>query len=55
MSNQAIVYTVGIKTELGTYQQVKDVPLMSLEKAEKTAKMGREYGLDTVAINAYSE
>lgn len=55
MSNQHKTYTVAIKTELGTYMKVEGLPLMSIEKAEATAKLGRDNGLDTVAINAYSE
>lgn len=55
MSNQQKAYTVAVKTYLGTYEPVESLPIMSLGQAEKAAKLGRDNGVDTVVVNAYSE
>ena len=55
MSNQQKTYTVAIKNKFETYMKVPNLPLMTLDKAQAVAKLGRDNGLDTVAINTYSE
>jgi len=55
MNNYQKTYTVAVKTYLGTYEPVESLPIMSLGQAEKAAKIGRDNGVDTVVVNAYSE
>lgn len=55
MNNYQKTYTVAVKTYLGTYDPVENLPIMSLTQAEKAAKIGRDNGIDTVVVNAYSE
>ena len=55
MNNYQKTYTVAVKTYFGTYDPVESLPLMTLEKAEKAAKIGRDNGIDTAVVNPYSE
>ena len=45
------IYTVAVRTEIGTYTPVNGLPLMTLNQAQRAAALGRDAGVDAVAFN----
>lgn len=49
------IYTVAVRTEIGTYAPVHGLPLMSLDQAQRAAALGRDAGVDAVAFNVNAQ